>query len=135
MKYLWSYPKSLATIFSVTNIQDSHILAPFITNNLYENYFASNGKKEEQLLYIISLLLKKEINNFQSKEPNLFEFLVESPVSKIFKELIYKKDIIKFFNMILIDIIKEIETINSQDKITFDLNEINDIIQKRKSSI
>ena len=134
MKYLWSYPKSLAKILSVTNIQDSHILAPFITNNLYENYFSSNGKKEEQLLYIISLLLKEEINNFQSKEPTSFEFLVESPASCIFKELIYKKDVIKFFNTILIDIIKEIETINSQDKITFDLNEINDIIQKRKSS-
>ena len=134
MYNLWNNPKSVATLLSVSDINDiKETLAPFITNNLYENFFSSNGN-EDQLLYIISLLLKKEINDFQSKESNSYNFLYETPASCIFKELIHKKEIQTYFNTILIHIIKEIETKNSHDIILFEPNEINEVILKEKNS-
>ena len=66
MKKLWNNPKSIANILLNADKNElENYLAHFVTHNLYENLFSSNGK-EEQLIYIIALLLKKEINNFQS---------------------------------------------------------------------
>ena len=130
MKKLWNNPKSIANILlsSEKNEIEKH-LAHFVTHNLYENLFSLNGK-EEQLLYIIALLLKEEINNFQSKEANSFEFLIDSPCTYIFKELIYKKEVQGFFKNILKDILTKIEISSNQEDISFEPKEIFDFITK-----
>ena len=130
MKKLWNNPKSIANILlsSEKNEIENH-LAHFVTHNLYENLFSLNGK-EEQLLYIIALLLKEEINNFQSKEANSFEFLIDSPCIYIFKELIYKKEVQGFFKNILKDILTKIEISSNQEDISFEPKEIFDFITK-----
>ena len=128
LKQLWNKPKLIAKILSLAEYKDlENNLAHFVTHNLYENLFSSNGK-EEQLLYIITLLLKEEIDNFQSKESNSFEFLVDTPCSSIFKELISKKEVQSFFKTILIDISKKIEMTNSLDKLSFEPDEINELL-------
>ena len=133
MKSLWENPKSMATIISTADLEDiEENLAHFVVHYFYENYFSSNGR-EDQLLYIISLLLKEEINNLQGDETNPFLFLLDSPCKCIFEELIYKKDVISFFKTIVIEIIKTIEIKNSLDKISFDPKEISKIISKDKS--
>ena len=59
---VWNNPKSLAKILSVADKSDvKNNLDHFITHNLYENIFSSNGN-QDQLIYIITLLLKEEIN-------------------------------------------------------------------------
>ena len=128
MKKLWNNPKSIANILLKADKKEvENYLAHFVAHNLYENLLSSNGK-EEQLIYIIALLLKKEINNFQSNEPNSFEFLIEYPCLNILKELIHKKDIQYLFKTILKDILTKIEMTSNHDDISFEPEIIEDII-------
>ena len=112
LKNIWKSPKSVATILSKADKNDiKENLAHFITHNFYENIFSSNGK-EDQLIYIISLLLKEEINNLNLNDINASttSFLKETACQCILKELIYKKEIQFFFKNILIDILKSIDS-------------------------
>ena len=104
---IWDNPKSLATILSVADKNDiKNNLAHFVTHNLYENIISSNGK-DEQLMYIITLLLKEEINNLNNNESNSSNFLKDSTCGYILSELIQKKDIQIFFKGIIYEIIKK----------------------------
>ena len=61
-EYLWKNPYIVAEILLNSDIEDvKHCLAHFFTINFYDNNL-SNNSKEGQLLYIITLLLKREIN-------------------------------------------------------------------------
>ena len=63
---LWEEPKLIAKILmKADNIEVKKILAPFICNNFYQNII-SPYSIEENLLYVISLMLKEEINNLDS---------------------------------------------------------------------
>ena len=81
------------------------------------NNILTNNSKEEQLLIIFTLQLKREINkSFVNNSNNdinnnLYKtFLNETPVSSMFEELFYKKEILYFFKPIIIDLIKELES-------------------------
>ena len=135
LQNIWKSPKSVATILSKADKNDlKNNLAHLITHNIYENIFSSNSK-EEQLIYIIGLLLKEEINNLNDKDnidKNLeTSFLKETPCGFIFDEFIYKKELQSFFKNILIDIIKNIETLYSYPMI-FNLDEIDKDLSKNK---
>ena len=127
IRYIWNNPKAVATILSVTPKKDiQNNLAHFIVHNLYENIFSSNGK-QDQLLYIITLLIKEEINNLETendKDINMFKFLNETSCGYILEELLLKKEVQSFFNIIINDIIKNIDKICSLNPISFDLDEI-----------
>ena len=132
--FLWKQPKLVSNILSNANIKDvKDYLAHFFTNNLYENILSKNNK-EEQLLYIITSLLKKEINNIDIN--NLYKsqtkFLNETPCGYIFKELSYKKDIQSYFRIIIIDLIEKLELLYSSQEIDFDPGRIKDIILLEK---
>ena len=94
IRSIWNNPKSLATILSVADKKDiKNNLDHFIVHNLYENIFSSNGK-QDQLLYIIALLLKEEINNLgadNENELNIQNFLNETACGNILEELLQKK--------------------------------------------
>ena len=77
---IWNNPESLVTILLEADRNDvKNYLARFVTNYLYENVVSSNGQ-EDQLLYIITLLLKEEINNLDDdNDINLFTFLNNTP--------------------------------------------------------
>ena len=135
MTSIWDNPKSLATILSVADKNDiKNNLAHFVTHNLYENIISSNGK-DEQLMYIITLLLKEEINNLNNNESNSSNFLKDSTCGYILSELIQKKDIQIFFKGIIYEIIKKIEMSNTFGKLLFDPDEIFKAIYKGKISI
>ena len=114
-QFFWSHPQVVSNILSNSNIKDvKDYLAHFFANNFYENIL-SNNNKEEQLLYIITHLLKKEINNLNINNNNINNientFLNDTPCGYIFQELAYKKDIQSYFKMIIIDLIEQMESV------------------------
>ena len=134
LHFLWKQPKFVSNLLSKANNKDvKECLAHFFANNLYENILSKNNK-EEQLLYIITSLLKKEINNIDInnlyKSENLF--LNETPCGHILKELSYKKDIQSYFRIIIIDLIEKLELSYSSQEIVFDPGRIKDIILLEK---
>ena len=133
LKEIWKSPKSLATILSKADKFDiKYNLAHFITLNIYDNIFSSNGK-EEQLIYIISLLLKEEIKNLNDNDINLAtSFLDETTCGFLFDELIYKKELQSFFKNIVIDIIKTIDISSSSYPMIFNLDDIFKDLSKNK---
>ena len=66
LRKLWENPKSIATILLKTDKNEiRQHLANFVTHNLYDN-ISSLNHKDDQLIYIIALLLKEEINSLKS---------------------------------------------------------------------
>ena len=89
-EFLWKNPYVVSDILSCADIQDiKNCLAHFFTINFYENNL-SNNNKEGQLLFIIALQIKKEINQFcinhSNKNINGFSniFLNNTPCYFIF---------------------------------------------------
>ena len=126
MHQLWENPKSIATILlnsDKNDIKDN--LAHFIVHNLYDN-LSSLKHKDEQLIYIISLLLKDEINSLY--EINNFQNKTISEI--IFGELNKKKEVKLFFKNIILDIIKKLESDYSLVNISFEPEEIKQRLEK-----
>ena len=123
-QFFWSHSQIVSNILSNSNIKDAKdYLAHFFANNFYENIL-SNNNKEEQLLYIITHLLKKEINNLNINNNNINNientFLNDTPCGYIFQELAYKKDIQSYFKMIIIDLIEQMESVYPSQEIVLD---------------
>jgi len=110
MEDLWNNPKSIFKIFSKGTKIHAKELSHFIVHNFYDNIFSSN-KKEDQLIYIVSLLLKNEIINLNNDNPSqsINDFLNDTPTEYIAKELIHKKDVQIFFKECLVKVLKQIE--------------------------
>ena len=63
MNYLWEQPKLVVSVIEHSKIEDlKEHLAPFFANNFYENILSSYYI-EDNLMYDLTLLLEKEINN------------------------------------------------------------------------
>ena len=61
MFYLWENPQKMALILQNADITDvKNYLANFIVNNFYENILSPNFI-EENLIYVLTLLLNEEI--------------------------------------------------------------------------
>ena len=126
LEFLWKQPKLVSNILSNSNIKDvKRYLAHLFSNNFYENILSDNNK-EDQLLYIITLLLKKEINNLNIEEDNFNvnkaanKFLNESSCGYILEELYHKKNIQAFFKIIIIDLVEILELSLPSQEIIFD---------------
>ena len=141
-EYLWKNPYYVSKILLIADNNDiKNCLAHFFTVNFYDNNL-SNNNKEGQLLFVIALLVKEEINKFNFNKPNndinIIEqiFLNNTPCSYIFSELFYKKEIQSFFKPIIIDIIEELESSFPSQKIIFDPGLIRDSIlfEKREQT-
>ena len=61
--FLWDRPKVMAQILQKAELDDiQNYLAPFIANNFYDNILSSSYI-EENLMYVLTILLKDEINS------------------------------------------------------------------------
>ena len=134
---IWKNPKSLAKILSVADINDvKNNLAHFVAHYFYENIFSSNDN-QEQLLYIIALLLKEEINSLgNDNKKNIEKFLDKTACGYILEKLLLKKEVQAFFKNIFNKIIKSvkmIETTQSLNPIIFDPVEIYENFTKGKN--
>ena len=130
LKYLWENPKLIAEILMNAEIQDvKEYLAPFISNNLYENILSSNYV-EDYLMYIMCILIKDEINKMETLN-DFTKFLSNTPCGYILGHLSEKSDIQEFFKIVLEEVVEQIEVTCSNEKMTFKLKEIQEQIQEK----
>ena len=96
--YLWEHPKIMSMLLQNAEIDDiKNYLAPLIVNNFYENILSSYFI-EENLIYILTILLQEEVNNLLYIEQNI-TFLDETCCGYLLEEL-RKKKMFKHFSNI-----------------------------------
>ena len=130
MNYLWENPKIVASMLENSareneeNIDLKDYIAPFITNNFYENILSSYFM-EENLMYVITILLENEIKNMVKYGKTVKDFLsAKSPSGCILGELRRKIDIQTFFKTVIFKAIEELENNNSSSSFNFDISQI-----------
>ena len=120
---LWEKPNIMAFILQNADKSDiKNYLAPFIVNNFYENILSLNFI-EENLIYVLTILLNNEINNLSSIKENV-NFLNDSHCGYLLEQLRRKKDIQTFFKNAIIDSIEDLETNFSKNKLNFNIKDI-----------
>ena len=122
MNRLWESPKIVASIIEKAKIDDiKNHLAPLFVNNFYENIFSSK-LIEDNLMYVLSLLLESEIKNLKNIDDK-DKFLENTPCGIMLEELINKVEIQKYFDIITKNELENLEKSLSY-KINFDPEEI-----------
>ena len=130
MEFLWEQPKIVAKLLSLSNIEDvKKNLAPFIVNNFYENILSS-VYIEDNLMYIISLLLVDEIKGLEKIEEN--NFLKETAGGFVLEQLKNKTDIQIYFKTIMLSLVEKLEAMSSSKKINFNVKQIENDFLKTK---
>ena len=134
LRQLWKNPKIVEKLLlysDINNVKEN--LAPFVCNNLYENIL-SPYKADENLLYIISLLLKNEINKLNSV--NEFEnFLDNTPCGYLLSELKNKIDIQTYSKNIIQSLVQKIEEGFSERQMNLNIKNLTDIILQMEENL
>ena len=135
LELLWENPKLISILLLNSPIEDvKNNLAEFFTNNFYENILSSKCI-ENNLLYLITLLLKEEINIILNKE-QLDDFLNDTHCGYILKQLKEKKEVKLFFKTIIFDVLekcKELDLSVIKD-FTLNIKKIEEKIIKNKEN-
>ena len=125
-KFLWENPKLVADIIincDKNDIKDS--FANLFMNNFYQNILSSNYV-ENNLMYVLTLLIKEEINNLKNIEDCEIFLDDNSKVGYFMNELMKKSDLKLSFKNSILNLISNLESMSSID---FSLD-IQDIINK-----
>ena len=132
--FLWSKPKIVSEILYNSDISSvKEHLAPLIVNNFYENIISSNYI-EDNLIYVIALLLKKEINSLKTPEDSE-KFLEETSCGCILEQLRSKNDIKYFFKNIINNVIEKMEVEYSGSEINLNVKQIQEKYQQTKDEL
>ena len=145
MEFLWEQPKIVAKLLSLSKIEDvKKNLAPFFANNFYENILSS-VYIEDNLMYMISLLLIDEIKGIDKIEDNKFldeikgidkiednKFLDETAGGYVLEQLKNKTDVQIYFKTIMLSLVEKLETMSSSKKINFNVKQIEEDFLKAK---
>ena len=141
MEYLWDDPKTISKLLINSNIEDvKKNLAPFFVNNFYENILSS-VYIEDNLMYLISLLLMEEIKGIEKPE-NYNQFLEETATGYVLEQLKNKTDVQNYFKTIIFSLVEKLETISLSKKINLNPKELeennnhpNDLTDKSNQKI
>ena len=120
---MWEYPELIYEIIlnSDINIVKNN-LSNFIINNFYMDYL-SGDYLENNLLYIITLLLKNEIDLMDKKENKEF-FLSISNTGKFLSALVEIPSVQIFFKKIILDPVENLERNNVMEDVFLNAEEI-----------
>ena len=122
LQQIWNSPKSLATLLLKADKSEvKNYLSHFIVHNLYDN-ISSLSHKDDQLIYIITILLKEEINILTNTNSSSFTGKL---CGILFEEFGKKKEVKSFFKTIIFEMIKKLETTYSSTSVAFEPDEIN----------
>ena len=135
---LWNYPEA---IFHILDNSDEEIiktnLAPFICQNFYCNHLSGNYL-ENNLLYVITMMLKKEIDGLTNIN-QLDTFLENTKCGFLLEELQKIPDIQLFFKKVITRTVEKIERECSFREINFKISEIlrefNEMIKEEENNI
>ena len=131
LNILWENPKIIAQILINSELLDiKNCLSSFFMNNFFENVL-SEYYIEDNLIIVLTLMLKNEINNLKNTR-DFDNFLNFNSASRfLLSELRKKNDVKNFFKDILYDTIEILESKYSETIINIEINEIqNEITQK-----
>jgi hypothetical protein len=101
----------MLNLINCLNKDKRKVIIPFLCHFFYENFFMETPEQEE-ILYIIYLLLEKEIDNLNS--PSVLSFLDDTFLGEFLVEMGNKYEISKYIDNILNDLIREVEEKNSE---------------------
>ena len=105
------YNNNLMLHFIDSLTENEHnIMIPFLCHFFYENFYMESTEQEE-MLYIIYLLLEKEIDKLNT--PSINSFLDDSFISKFLYELSNRYEIKCYINVVLNSLIRKINDISS----------------------
>ena len=125
MNYLWEQPQIVADVIKNCDFNDlKEYLAPLIANNFYENILSSYYI-EDNLMYVLTLLLEDEINCLANISQDN-DFLKESNCGCLLEELRRKNDIQAFFKKIIYNDIEDLEVNYSSFRINFKVSKLTD---------
>ena len=117
---LWENPKLIASIIEKTDFNDlKEHLAPFFANNFYENILSTDCI-DDNLMYILTLLLQSEINNLKDINQK-DKFLNNTPCGIMFEEIYKKIEVQNYLNKITKN---AIENLDKENQLYYDLNKI-----------
>ena len=120
-KILWSYPESVFYILKNLDISDiKENLSNFIVNIFFPNKLSSDYMGNN-LLYVITMLLKYEIEQLNSKS-DISSFLEKSKSAILLDKMIKMPDIQMYFRKIFFQMIEKIENCCSSKKIIFNMD-------------
>ena len=122
LKILWDYPESVYYILK--NVDISHYkegFPNFIVNNFFGNVISENYL-QNNLLYIITMMLKDEIDQINDIS-SISYFLEKTKNSYLLEQMVKMPDIQIYFRKIILKMIEKIENSGSLKKInlSFDL--------------
>ena len=111
--YLWGNPKLVAEIIKNCDIKDIKAsLANLFINNFYKNIL-SNNYVENNLLYVLTILIKDEIDNLKNVDDSDKFMGDESKVGVFMNELRKNNDIKCFFKTSILNIISDLESMST----------------------
>jgi len=101
----------LKLIESIKNSEEIDILAPFLCHFFYENFYMESTEQEE-MIYIIYLLLEKEIDNLITPAENTF-LDDDSFISAFLSQMCNRYEIKNYIDIILNELICNLEELHS----------------------
>ena len=131
LESLWNQPRVIAKLITNSDINDvKNSLAYFFMNNIYENILSSTFI-EDNLMYVITLVLNEEINKLSS--PNEFISFLDGTSSGYFlQQLNLKMDVINFYKIIMGNLVGTLENMSSSKTINFNVKKIQEDFIKMK---
>ena len=118
---LWEQPKFVANLIINSKIEEIKDFSPFIMDNFYQNFLSSKNL-ENNLLYVLFILLKNEINNLSTYK-DFNNFLSNSPCGFFLQHLIKIEDINIYFKNTLYDIFEKIEILTKNKKLLYEVTQ------------
>ena len=132
LKLLWEYPELIYEIISNSDIGIiKNNLSSFLINNFYTDYL-SGSFIENNLLYVIALLLKNEFEKAENLN-NLENYLENTKLGIILITLGKIPEVQNFFKVIIINSIEKIERYNAMEEIEVDVDEISTKLTETKT--
>ena len=135
MNYLWENPIIVSKLIINSKKEDvQKYIGPLIINNFYENILSSSYL-EDHLLYVISLVLKNEIDNEIKQKNDYLQFLEETPCGIVLDQLKKKEDVQTYFKTLIYKIVSRLEEENSSFEINFNVKNIQEEFNKTREEI
>lgn len=128
---LLNQPQIIAKLITNSNIEDvKNNLAFFFMNNFYENILSSSFI-EDNLIYVITLVLMEEIESIKSSS-DIESFLHNTAGGYFLEKLNFKMDVMNYYKIIMLNLVDSLENMSSSKKINFNVKQIQEDFLKMK---